>query len=62
MTMNGVAPELWPKLAHGDIETPELKEIMSYVVGLSDSGIIVPDERLELRMREIAGLPMPEDT
>ena len=29
MTMNGVPPELWPKLAHGDIETPELKEMMS---------------------------------
>ena len=62
MTMNGVPPELWPKLAHGDIETPELKEMMSYVVGLTDSGILVPDERLELRMREIAGLPMPEDS
>jgi hypothetical protein len=61
MTMNGVPPELWPKLAHGDIETPELKEMMSYVVGLTDSGVLVPDERLELRMREIAGLPMPED-
>lgn len=62
MTMNGVPPELWPKLAHGDIETPELKEIMGYVVGLADSGILVPDETLELRMREIAGLPMPEDS
>jgi len=62
MTLNGVPQELWPKLAHGDIESPELKEIANYVVGLTDSGILVPDEKLELRMREIAGLPMPEDT
>jgi hypothetical protein len=62
MTLNGVPPENWPKLAHGDIESPELKEIANYVVSLTDSGIIVPDERLELRMREIAGLPLPEDT
>ena len=61
MTLNGVPQELWPKLAHGDIESPELKEIANYVVGLTDSGILVPDEKLELRMREIAGLPMPED-
>jgi hypothetical protein len=62
MTLNGVPVENWPKLAHGDIESPELKEISNYVVGLTDSGIIVPDEKLELRMRELAGLPLPEDT
>jgi hypothetical protein len=62
MTMNGVDPQYWPKLAHGDIETPELKEIAGYVNGLTDSGVLVPDERLELRMRELAGLPMPEDS
>ena len=61
MTLNGVPVENWPKLAHGDIESPELKEISNYVVGLTDSGIIVPDEKLELRMRELAGLPLPED-
>ena len=61
MTLNGVKPEFWPKLAHGDIEAPELKEIANYVTGLTDSGILVPDEALELRMREMAGLPMPED-
>ncbi len=44
MTLNGVPVENWPKLAHGDIESPELKEISNYVVGLTDSGIIVPDE------------------
>jgi hypothetical protein len=62
MTLNGVPVENWPMLAHGDIESPELKEIANYVVGLTDSGIIVPDERLEIRLREIAGLPMPEET
>ena len=62
MTLNGVPVENWPTLAHGDIESPELKEIANYVVGLTDSGIIVPDERLEIRLRELAGLPMPEDT
>ena len=40
----------------------ELTEISGYVNGLVNSGILVPDEQLELRMREIAGLPMPEDT
>ena len=62
MLLNGVPQNLWPKLSHGDIEVPELKEISGYVNSLVNSGILVPDEPLELRMREIAGLPLPEDT
>jgi len=61
MNLNGVPVELWPTLEHGDIETPELKEIASYVSGLTDAGILVPDEALERRMRELAGLPKPEE-
>ena len=61
MELNGVAPDIWPTLEHGDIEAPELKEIATYVTSLSDAGILVPDEKLELRMRELANLPVPED-
>jgi hypothetical protein len=61
MRVNGVDPKLWPTLEHGDIESPELKEIASFVSNLTDAGVLVPDETLERRMRELAGLPKPDE-
>lgn len=61
MRVNGVDPKLWPTLEHGDIESPELKEVASFVSNLTDAGVLVPDETLERRMRELAGLPKPDE-
>lgn len=47
----------YPKLTHGDVEAPNLKDLSSYVRELTGCGAIVPDEDLEVYLREIANLP-----
>jgi hypothetical protein len=61
MKLNGVRQELWPYLDFGDIETPPLAEIASYVQALVASGVpLFPDEGLSEHLLKIAGLPKPE--
>jgi hypothetical protein len=57
MRLNAVPPPLWPKVTHGDIESPSLDEVQKYVVGLAGAGMITPDPQLEAHLREIANLP-----
>lgn len=45
------------KLKHGDIETRDLKEIADYVQKLAASGALLPDDNLENKLRDLAGLP-----
>jgi hypothetical protein len=59
--MNGI-PGPYPKIAHGDIETPDLGELGSFILNLSNAGALtLPDDRLERHLRRVASLPEPDD-
>lgn len=51
----------YPKLVHGEVETPDLKELGEYLTRLSGAGMpLFPDIDLEGYLRQVAS--MPEDT
>lgn len=60
MKLNGVDSELWPKLVHGDIESPPLAEIGAYLQALAMSGQLPEDDAIKRKLLEIGGLPIPE--
>lgn len=47
----------YPKLVHGDVETPDLDKLGGFVRDMTGCGAITPDEDLEVYLREAAGLP-----
>lgn len=47
----------YPKLSHGDVETPNLQELSNFIHQLTGCGVIIPDEALEDHMRQLANLP-----
>lgn len=47
----------YPKLTHGDVETPNLKDLSTFIKDLTGAGVIVPDEELEKYVRKAANLP-----
>lgn len=47
----------YPKLTHGDVESPNLKDLSAYIKELTGCGVLVPDEALEEYVREAAHLP-----
>lgn len=47
----------YPTLTHGDVESPDLKDLSAYIKELTGCGVIVPDEALEDYARKIGGLP-----
>lgn len=47
----------YPKIAHGEIESPSLKELGDYIKVLSGVGINLIDDRVESYLREVASLP-----
>jgi len=47
-----------PKLVHGDVETPDLKELGEYISALAGAGVnLFPDDQLENYLREAANFP-----
>lgn len=60
LDLNGYpTDEKQPMLRHGDIEKPDLQELIQYVQGLVSSGApLFPDIVLENRLRELADLPL----
>ena len=55
---NGWFLEKYPHFEHGDIETPDLKELGDYIGKLSGAGMeLFPDDLLENRLRNFASLP-----
>ncbi len=56
-TLNNVEPDLIPQISFGDIETPNLGQMGTYITALHNAGVLVPDEELNKRLYEIAGLP-----
>ena len=59
--LNGVAPELWPRIEHGDIEKRNLSEFADLLLRATDAGIVTPDASLEDFFRNEAGLPPVDD-
>lgn len=50
-----------PKIIHGDVETPDLKELGDFIKTLSGAGFsLFPDDDLEAWIRSIAGMPSAE--
>lgn len=47
----------YPKLTHGDVETPNLKDLSAYIKELTGCGVLIPDEALEDYVRQAANLP-----
>jgi hypothetical protein len=57
--------ERLPRLRHGDIETPELRDLGNYILRLATAGIDLTDEETTRYLRRVANLPEssaePED-
>lgn len=47
----------YPRMVHGDIETPDLDQFANYVNTMIGAGILQPDEQLEDEVRRVGGLP-----
>lgn len=61
LALNGWPTVNAPKLAHGDVETPDLAELGTYVSSLAGAGMpLFPDETLERALRAAAKLPEPD--
>jgi hypothetical protein len=58
--LNGIRPEAYPTLTHGDIESRDLVELSTYVTNLTNAGLIVPDVGLDRYLRQAAKLPEGE--
>jgi hypothetical protein len=59
LALNGLpTDEKQPMMRHGDIESPDLQELITFVSGLSSAGApLFPDLVLENHLRELANLP-----
>lgn len=61
MRLNGFSSEVFPSLKHGDLETPDLSDISTFVTQLMSVGALRGDDRLERKLREMADLPQVDD-
>lgn len=58
MRLNGRSPETMPRIKHGDVSTPDLNEIASYIAQTAGAGMPwFPDERLQGWIRNLARMP-----
>lgn len=61
--LNAFDPELMPKLTPGEIEKQSLVEVGAYIQNLASAGMpLFPDEKLDGKLRDIAGLPEADGT
>ncbi len=59
--LNGFKVEQLPVMVHGDIETPDLKDVGEYISKLVGAGMpLFPDDAVENKLREYADLPPKE--
>lgn len=47
----------YPRLEHGDVESPDMTALANYIKTMVGAGIITPDPALEAHLREVAHLP-----
>jgi hypothetical protein len=52
---NGITD--YPRLEHGDVESPDLVRLSTFIKDMTFAGTITPDEDLEDYLREVAHLP-----
>lgn len=58
LALNGVPPELYPKLRHAEVTRIDLKELGTYITDLAGVGYdLVSDKQLEEYLRGAANLP-----
>ena len=61
MRLNGFKDEDSPTIAYGEVSHVDLREMSEYISKLTAAGLLMPDERLEEFLRDIAGLPAAEE-
>lgn len=59
MTVNGVAPENWPRFEHGPIALPDLMALGLFLQQVTTAQLLTPTPQLEKYIREIAQAPAP---
>jgi len=47
----------FPEMQHGDVETPNLSEISTFIKDMTGIGLLVPDDELEKYIRQVGHLP-----
>jgi hypothetical protein len=57
MRLNGWMPDRMPTLTYGNVVEEDLTVLATFVKDMVDSGVIVPDPRLEAYIRDLADLP-----
>lgn len=62
MKMNNVPREVWPEFSHGDVASPDLDKLGVFLQALSTTGLLSPNDQLESKLLEMAGLPVPDET
>ena len=61
LELNAFPVTEYPRIIHGDIETPDLKELGEFIKQISGAGFpLFPDDDLEAWIRSIAGMPSAE--
>lgn len=57
MQLNGVPPELWPRLEHSGLSDAALRNLLNQLGTVMNAGGITHDENLEASLRQKLGLP-----
>jgi len=60
LKLNGMDTSRSPYLTYGEVSHVDLTEIADFVTKLAQSGVLVPDPKLEDYLRDLAGLPPAE--
>jgi len=60
LKLNGMNSSRSPYLSYGEVSHVDLAEISTFVANLAQSGVLVPDPKLEEYLRDLAGLPPAE--
>lgn len=57
MRVNGVPPELWPRLEHGGLSDAALQAFINQLTAVMNAGGVTHDDNLEASLRQKLGLP-----
>jgi len=61
MGLNGYTADEYPSLVYGDLETPDLDAVATAINNLVGAGVLVPDDAIERKLREMLKLPQKSD-
>ena len=57
MALNGRSIKLMPKIAHGPVSKPDLKDLATYITSMYGSGAVTPQPADEHYLREMGDMP-----